>query len=135
MKLVKLTKPVGVRQPGEVLELDSASAAALVKRGDATAFDPASDKADAERTAPPRGNVTAVAVVDADIPQAPARDEKPSTELLGAGDGGTSEQPTTDQTPESLAEVRARAVTAGKVTEDEAKKLTKAQLLDKLGEN
>lgn len=128
MKLVKLIKPVGVRQPGEVLELDSASAAALVKRGDAKEFDPASDKATAERTAPPRGNVTAVAVVDADIPAAPAvADEKPAADE-------PDQAPVTEPSAESLAEVRARAVAAGKVTEDEAKKLTKAQLLDKLGE-
>lgn len=123
MKLVKLTKPVGVRQPGEVLELDSASAAALVKRGDATAFDPATDKATAERTAPPRGNVTAVAVVDADIPAAPpVADEKPTTDE-------PDQAPVAEPNAESLTEVRARAVAAGKVTEDEAKKLTKAQLL------
>ncbi|OCB56126.1 hypothetical protein A5722_14605 [Mycobacterium vulneris] len=126
MKLVKLIKPVGVRQPGEVLELDSASAAALVKRGDAKEFDPASDKATAERTAPPRGNVTAVAVVDADIPSAPAADEKPA---------GAEESAPVEPNAESLTELRARAVQAGKVTEDEAKALTKKQLLDKLGEN
>lgn len=121
MKLVKLIKPVGVRQPGEVLELDSASAAALVKRGDAKEFDPSSDKATAERTAPPRGNVTAVAVVDADIPAVPPAADEP-------------EQATAEPNTESLTELRARAVAAGKVTEDEAKTLTKKQLLDKLGE-
>lgn len=126
MKLVKLTKPVGVRQPGEVLELDSASAAALVERGDAKAFDPSSDKVEAERNAPPRGNVTAVAVIDADIPVVPAVAEKPADE--------PEPTPAGEPNAESLTEVRARAVAAGKVTEDEAKKLTKAQLLDKLGE-
>lgn len=127
MKLVKLTKDVGPRKAGEVLEVDSDSAKSLVeKKRVAKYFDPATDKVEAERTAPPRGNVTAVAVVDADIPGAPpVADEKPA---------GAEESAPVEPNGESLTELRARAVQAGKVTEDEAKKLTKAQLLDKLGE-
>lgn len=125
MKQVKLTRDVGVRKAGEVLDVDDASAAALVAREDAAYFDPAKDKADAERTAPMRGSVSAVAVVDADEPAAPAP-AKPAADPIPA-----PEQPEPSMS-DSLPELRARAVAEGKVTEDEAGKLTKAQLVDKL---
>lgn len=126
MKQVKLTRDVGVRKAGEVLDVDDASAAALVAREDAVDFDPAKDKADAERTAPMRGSVSAVAVVDADEPAAPAPVAKPAEDPAPA-----PEHPEPSMS-DSLPELRARAVAAGKATEDEAKSLTKAQLVDKL---
>lgn len=72
MKQVKLTEAVGVRQPGEVLNVDDASAANLVEnRKVAEYFDPDKHEPGVERTAPPRGSVGVTQVVDADEP-APA---------------------------------------------------------------
>lgn len=73
MKQVKLTEAVGVRQPGEVLNVDDASAANLVEnRKVAEYFDPDKHEPGVERSAPPRGSVGVTQVVDADEPSAPA---------------------------------------------------------------
>ena len=122
---VKLLKAVGPRQAGEVIDVDSGSAKSLVEnKRVAEYFDPEKHDDNVARSGPPRGTVTAQAIVDADEP-VPAADPVPA------------EQPADDKPAEasmsdSLAELRARAVAEGKATEDEAKALTKAQLVDKL---
>jgi hypothetical protein len=80
MKQVKLIKDVGVRRTGEVLNVDENSARSLVEaKKVAVYYDPKKHDAPVERSAPPRGNVTAVAVVEADDPAAPTkRAEKPA---------------------------------------------------------
>ena len=68
MKLVKLVKNTKHRNAGEVIEVDDASAASLVKRGVAKAFDPKKDKATAVRTAPRRGAGGVALVYDTSAP-------------------------------------------------------------------
>lgn len=122
---VKLLKAVGPRQAGEVIDVDSASAKSLVEgKKVAEYFDPDKHDAGVGRSGPPRGTVTAQAVVDADEP---AAEPDPAPEPAPADD-----KPTEPSMSDSLPELRARAVAEGKATEDEAKSLTKAQLVDKL---
>ncbi|MCV7230666.1 hypothetical protein [Mycolicibacterium komossense] len=152
MKLVRLTKDAGVRKAGEVLKVDDASAANLVeKRKVGKYFDP--EKHDAEkdpivaRTAPQRGQITAVQVADEDIHPAPTprtEDEADTTEA----DTDASDPPTnTDHSPEKrvpsmgdskdLLVAQLVAVTANTpepVSAEAGDLLTKPQLVAKITE-
>lgn len=73
MAHVKLLKDKGNRRKGEILQMDSASAASLVKRKLAELVDPnAAASAAADRKAPRRGGVIVTQVVEADDPNAKA---------------------------------------------------------------
>lgn len=139
MKLVKLTQDVRSRRAGEVLEVDDASAASLVeKRKVATYFDPDTDTVDAVRTAPRLGNAAVVQVADADIPPAPTPpdgvDGATGTEL--EGDIVVQDPPSADDPkPELVARlVAATADTDEPITAEEAEKLTRAEIVAKLGQ-
>lgn len=89
MAYVKLLKDKGNRRAGEILQMDSGSAASLVKRGYAEAVDPnAAAAPEAAREAPRRGGVIVTQVVEADDPNAPA----PADEQADAGDADTADE-------------------------------------------
>lgn len=149
MKLVRLTKDAGVRKAGEVLKVNDASAANLVeKRKVGEYFDPEQHDAEKEpivpRTAPQRGQITAVQVADEDIPPAPTPRTDPEAETeTTAGDPPTD----TDHSPEKrvpsmgdskdLLVAQLVAVTANTpepVSAEAADLLTKPQLVAKIGD-
>ena len=140
MKFVKLTQDVRSRHAGEVLRLDDASAASLVeKKQVATYFDPATDTVDAVRTAPRLGNGTIVQVADADIPQPAGAVEAPLGEFaeIPPGDGSGEKLPdapsAADPKPELVARLVAATVNTDEpITEEEAEKLTRVEIVDKL---
>lgn len=146
MKFVKLTEDVGTRRAGEVLELDSGSAASLVEVKKVGEY-VASKDGSAERDAPLRGTMSATQIVDADEPSpvstldpgpdaSAAGDELPLTEgeQIAREDDNAGTEPAQDAAPstnDSKPELVAMAVRAG-IPEAEANSLTKAQLVDKL---
>lgn len=154
MKLVKLTQDRYARRKGEVLEVDDASAKNLIVGGFAAAFDPETDQAEAERTAPRIGNATAVQVADEDVPPQPVRAEGievpvgETAELVGDGSGEKlpdvdNPEGTTPLDPPSehdhkhelvarLVEVTAN--TAEPVTPEQANQLTKPELVARLNQ-
>lgn len=150
MKLVKLKERVGNRQAGEVLRVDDGSAANLVdKRKVADYFDPEApvnpEDPIAGRAAPRRGNVSAVAVMEEDNPNAPAApsetdvvgepadgEEGEAAEVVdGAGETHTEVIPKFTLNNSHVELVNA-VVVAEKATAEEAQRLAKPALLAKL---
>lgn len=143
MKQVQLIQNVGVRTAGEVLEVDELSAANMVdNRKVAVYYDPENPASEVvTRSAVLRGSMSAQQVVDADEPSAPTSTLAASTpdEAVADAEPGETDPPLDAVVGElsmdnTKPEIVAAAVKAGKVTEDEAAALTKAQLLDKLGD-
>lgn len=104
MAHVKLLKDKGNRRKGEILQMDSASAASLVKRKFAEHVDPAAAQVDAgARKAPRRGGVIVTQVVEADDPNAKApagersdTDDADSTAVDGDEDGDDADADVAD---------------------------------------
>lgn len=137
MKYVKLTQAVGVRSVGEVLHVDNASAASLVEVRKVGEYVSGRDAAEALRSAPARGTMSATQIVDADEPGATTLDaptpadvaltESPSTPGEQIVDGRQS-QPSREEL-ESMTKAQL-LVFAG--DRPDADKMTKAELVDAL---